>query len=199
MIFSLFGSRCFSISGSSRSIALGYGLVPSSVFGKLENSALVTSDTDRIFGCETEFTLPGLQEFETWSLRAGNLSILSRAGQCCWGHHDDHDNSDLSSHGFTIQWSRQIHPSIVTVDRAMFGEPRGPFWAGGRFPGRELREGLPVKDPNDGRDRAMWRPGGESMPIRGNTEGKGLVTLRNIQQGAQCGTPEVEPDPALWG
>ena len=43
------------------------------MFGKLKNSALVTSDTDRIFGCETEFTLPGLQEFETWSLRAGNF------------------------------------------------------------------------------------------------------------------------------
>lgn len=46
------------------------------MFGKLENSALVTSDPDRIFGCEREFTLPGLQEFETWSLRAGNFDPL---------------------------------------------------------------------------------------------------------------------------
>lgn len=37
------------------------------------------------------------------------------------------------------------------------------------------------------------------MPIRGNIGGKGLVTLRNIQQGGQCGTPELEPDPALGG
>lgn len=34
----------------------------------------------------------------------------------------------------------------MTVDRARFGEPRGPLWAGGRFPERELREGLLVKD-----------------------------------------------------
>lgn len=54
--------------GAFSKSCLSVGLCAGLSVWKLENSAPVTSDTDRILGCETEFTLSGFMGFTTWSL-----------------------------------------------------------------------------------------------------------------------------------